>query len=265
MWVELFENNPTMKQFDPETYLRGMNHLLTALFYAGDADRHQAQLKNLERFILQSAENFDTNLEVQAFVFLYTARLNKHFLEGTFSKGLFLVPELEAKLAHYDAYLDHHRRLVFWYKTACLYFGSGDNDKCILYLNRIINYKAGNLLSDLQCYARILHLIAHYELGHYYLLEYLVKSVYRFLGKMNDLNVVQKEILGFLRKEIRTSPTSLKGAFIKLHDKLQPYQASPHESRAFLYLDVLSWLECKIKGVTVQEIIRDKYLRRKAE
>ncbi|MAT55898.1 MAG: hypothetical protein CMN32_15605 [Saprospirales bacterium] len=265
MWVALFENNPIMKQFDPETYLRGMNHLLTALFYAGDVERHETELKNLERFILQNAESFDTNLEVQAFVFLYTARLNKYFLEGTFSKGLFLVPELEEKMARYDAHLDHHRRLVFWYKIACLYFGSGNNDNCILYLNKIINYKAGNLLSDLQCYARILHLIAHYELRHYYLLEYLVKSVYRFLGKMNDLNVVQKEILGFLRKEIRTSPTSLKGAFIKLHAKLQQYQNSPQESRAFLYLDILSWLESKIKGVTVQEIIRAKYLERKAE
>ncbi len=260
MWVELFEENPGMKLFDPETYLRGMHHLLTALFYAADAERHETELKNLELFILKHAENFDTNLEVQSFVFLYTARLNKYFLEGTFTKGLFLVPELEKKMNHYDDFLDHHRRLVFWYKIACLYFGSGDNDKAIEYLNKIINYKAGNLVSDLQCYARILHLIAHYELGHYYLLEYLVKSVYRFLGKMDDLNVVQKEILNFLRKEIRTSPTRLKGAFIELRNKLEQYHESPHENRAFLYLDILSWLECKIRGVTVQEIIREKYL-----
>ena len=262
MWVELYDEHPAMKQYDPETYLRGVHHLLTALFYAGDALRHEAGLKSLEKFILQNADNFDTNLEVQSFVFLYTARLNKYFLEGTFSKGLFLVPELEEKIAHYDPFLDHHRRLVFWYKIACLYFGSGDNGKCIEYLNKIINYKAGNLLNDLQCYARILHLIAHFELGHYYLLEYLVKSVYRFLGKMDDLNAVQKAMLKFLRKEIRTSPTSLKGAFIKLKNKLETYQSSSHESRAFLYLDILSWLECKIRNVTVQEIIREKYLER---
>lgn len=265
MWVELFTSHPIMQQYDPETFLRGMHHLLTALFYATDAARHEAELKRFQNFILQNADSFDTNLEVQSFVFLYTARLNKYFLEGTFSKGLFLVPELEQKMMNYDSYLDHHRRLIFWYKIACLYFGSGDNEKCIDYLNKIINYKAGNLFTDLQCYARILHLIAHFELGHYYLLEYLVKSVYRFLGKMEELNPVQLEILRFLRKEIRTNPTQLKGAFKSLQKKLGQYQSKPHESKAFLYLDIISWLECKMAGVTVQEIIREKYLQRTAQ
>lgn len=263
MWVSLYDANPSMKLIAPETYLQGMHHLLTALFYASDAQRHEVELKNLENFIIQNAENFDTNLEIQSFVFLYTARLNKYFLEGTFDKGLYLVAELEEKMARYHAYLDPHRRLVFWYKIACLYFGSGNNDRCLVYLNKIINYKAGSLSSDLQCYARILHLIAHYELGHFYLLEYLVKSVYRFLSKMDDLNLVQKEILRFLKNEIRTSPTSLKSAFINLRNRLEECKASARESRAFLYLDIMSWLECKIKGVTVQEIIREKYLKQK--
>ena len=51
------------------------------------------------------------------------------------------------------------------------------------------------LRTDLQCYARLLHLIAHYELGNYDLLEYLFKSVYRFMAKMENLSVVEEEIL----------------------------------------------------------------------
>ena len=48
-----------------------------------------------------------------------------------------------------------HRVLVFYYKIACLYFGSGNNEKAIDYLNRIINQKA-DLRNDLQCYSRLL-------------------------------------------------------------------------------------------------------------
>ena len=36
----------------------------------------------------------------------------------------------------YGPFLDKHRVLVFYYKIACLYFGSGDNEKAIDYLNR---------------------------------------------------------------------------------------------------------------------------------
>ena len=33
--------------------------------------------------------------------------------------------------------------------------------------------------------------------------------------------------------------------------------------RAFAYLDIISWLESKIYGLNVQDIIRAKYLERK--
>lgn len=258
-WVDLFEGHPVMQAYDPELYLRGIHHLLNALFYAADGRRHGMVLRKLERFLLREAETFDTNLEVQAFVFLYTAKLNKHFMEGTFTEGLYLVPELEEKLSIYADYLDHHRLLTFWYKMACLYFGAADYGRALDYLNAIINYKAGNLFTDLQCYARILHLIVHYELGHFNLLEYLVKSVYRFLGKMQDLNAVQREILQFLKTEIRTPPHELRKAFEQLRTHLQALKAHPYEARAFLYLDIESWLESKIRRVPVQAVIRERY------
>jgi hypothetical protein len=146
---------------------------------------------------------------------------------------------------------------------ASMYFSSGDNSRAIDYLNDIINYKAGNLREDIQCYARILHLIAHYELGHYNLLDYLVKSVYRFLAKMKELNIVQSEILRFLKRELYSDPQRLRNAFIKLKDKLAPYETHPFERRSFLYLDIISWLESKIDGIPVQTVIQKKFEERK--
>ncbi len=96
-------------------------------------------------------------------------------------------------------YLDRHRILVFYYKISSLYFGSGDYDNTITYLNKIINWKV-DLRTDLQCYARLLHLIAHYEIGNFDILEYLIKSVYRFMAKMENLSIVEEEIFKFLRK-----------------------------------------------------------------
>ena len=57
-----------------------------------------------------------------------------------FEEGLQLVPQIEEKLASYALHLDRHRALVFYYKIASLYFGSGRFGTAIDYLNKIINW-----------------------------------------------------------------------------------------------------------------------------
>ncbi len=112
---------------------------------------------------------------------------------GTFSEGLKLIPYIEEQLAKYELFIDTHRVLVFNYKIATLYFGSGDYATCVDYLQRIINDHV-DLRYDLQCYARLLHLMAHFELGNFDIIESLIKSVFRFMSKMENLTVVEEEM-----------------------------------------------------------------------
>jgi len=183
-------------------------------------------------------------------------------MEGTFTKGLSLVPLIEEKIEEYKLHIDTHRVLIFYYKIACLYFGSGDNEKAVEYLNLIINRKP-DLRTDIHCYARLLHLIAHYELGNYQLVEYLIKSVYRFMAKMKNLNVVEEEIFLFLRRSFSLSPEEIFAAFKSLKEKLEKLQGNPVATRSFMYLDIIGWLESKIEDVPVQQIIRSRYLSSK--
>jgi hypothetical protein len=92
------------------------------------------------------------------------------------------------------------------------------------------------------------------------LLDYQIKSVYRFLRNMGDLHGVQREILNFLRQLPFADDRSLLRAFRILHGKLVKLSRLPYEKRPFLYLDIISWLECKIEKRPVQEVIRSKFL-----
>jgi hypothetical protein len=164
------------------------------------------------------------------------------------------------RLEEYNLFLDQHRTLIFYYKIASLYFGAGDFDNAIDYLNKIINWKV-NLRNDLQCYARLLHLIAHYELGNFQLLEYLIKTVYRFMAKMQNLSLVEEEVFRFLRKSFYLSARKLKPEFEKLLNTIRQFETSKFETRAFAYLDIISWLESKLNDKQTYEIIHEKYLR----
>ena len=124
----------------------------------------------------------------------------------------------------------------------------------------------GTLRQDIQAFTRILHLVAHYEMGHYDLLEYLVKSVYRFLAKIEDENQIIKEMLRFLRKALFKDPKDLVEDFKKLRSRLMTLAEDPNERRSFLYFDIISWLDSKIEDKTVGEVIRRKFLEsQKAE
>ena len=262
-WVQLFTDFPEAKKDDPFLYVKAMHNLLNALFITGNHKKMSRELANFEEFY-KTAGNFNQNLEIQTFVYLYTAKINIHFLEGNFTQGLLLVSKIDEKLKEYAQYIDKHRVLVFYYKIASMYFGSGNNDEAIVYLNKIINLKVGQLRTDIQCFARLLHLIAHFELGNMELVEYLIKSVYRFLAKMENLDAVLSEIFSFLRKSLLSKPKNLKILFMDLRENLQKTEADEYNRRSYQYLDILSWLQSKIENEPVQNIVRRKFLEKES-
>jgi hypothetical protein len=261
-WVDLFEEEPFMIAIESAHYIKGMHNLMGAHFNLGNYQKLNDALYQFEKFCSSKIVQQNQNNLIQCFIYYTISLLNKHFISGNFSEGLLLVEGIEEKLTEYELYLDRHRILVIYYKIACMYFGGGNYETTIDYLNKIINWKV-DLRNDLQCYARLLHLIAHYELGNLQLLEYLAKSVYRFMAKMQNLSVVEEEMFKFLRKALSLPPNKLKPEFEKLLHKLKQFENRRFETRAFMYLDVISWLESKINNVPVQEVLQQKYLGRK--
>jgi hypothetical protein len=257
-WVDLFHEQKDQIQLNPVFYLKGNHYLLESLFYVKYASQFKQTLERLEQVV--GSKEFPKNDNIASLVFLYinANKLNLHFLEGTFKKGLYLVKIVEYGINKHKDRIDAHHIMVLYYKIACLYFGIGDNKTCIQYLKKIINNKNLKMREDLMCFARVLSLVAHYEAGMDYHLEIQLKSTYKFLLKMNDLHAVQKEMIKFLRNLGHIYPHELKNEFRKLHTELKKYEDHPYEKRAFLYLDIISWLESHLENRPVAEIIRDK-------
>ncbi|MNL42518.1 hypothetical protein D3C87_1649780 [compost metagenome] len=80
------------------------------------------------------------------------------------------------------------------------------------------------------------------------------------MAKMQNLSTVEVEIFSFLKQSFKLTPRKLKPQFENLLQKLKPLEKNNLENRAFMYLDVISWLESKIEGIPVQQVIREKYL-----
>lgn len=261
-WIRLFKMYPQMKQSLPMLHLKGFHYILKVLFYSDDYHRFIQSLKSFEHAV-ETIKRPDINTRIQSFVYLYTHRLNRHFIEGSFSEGIEqLLPELTLALNKYGAYLDAHQLMVFDYKIACLYFGSGYFVSAIDHLERIINRYEEGLREDMQAFARLLHLLACYEAERFDKLEKQIKIVYKFFLQLSQHGKVQYTILKFLKELSSIYPDQLKGRFIKLKDELIEHFEDRYEKRSLLYLDIISWLESKIENKAVKDIIHMKFLKK---
>jgi tetratricopeptide (TPR) repeat protein len=260
-WFDLFESNKEMIEIETGHYIKSMHILLNAHFDLRNFKKFDIILAHFEKFALSELPNKHDIFRVNSFVYINSAKLNNHLMQGTFKEGLQHVPALVKELKVLEIYLDQHRILVFNYKIATLYFGAGDYATSIDYLRRIINDHI-DLRGDLQCYARLLHMIAHYELGNIELIESsLIKSVYRFMAKMENLTVIEEEMFAFLRGSFKDPSRKVTQALQEFLAKVKKYEKSRFETRAFAYLDVISWLESKVEHKTMSEIIYAKYLK----
>jgi tetratricopeptide (TPR) repeat protein len=259
-WVDLFDDEPLMIRVETGHYIKGLHNLLNAHFDLRNHKGYDATLIKLKSFAATNRVQEHDNFRVQAFIYISLAKINGHFMKGTFSEGLKEVPQLLKEVEQNHLFIDKHRIMVLDYKIASLYFGSGDFATAIDYLQKIIQEPV-DLRTDLHSYARLMHLMAHYELGNDSIIESLAKSVFRFLSRMNSLTVVEEEIFRFLRQSFKVSPRQLKPELEKLLQKIKHLEKDRFQTRSFAYIDIISWVESKVYNKPMSEIIHQKYLQ----
>jgi hypothetical protein len=260
-WVDLFDAEPILKSVETGHYIKGVHALLNAHFDLRNFKLFDATLEDFIKFeSSDTAQKYD-NFRTHTSLYITTAKINGYLMKGSFREGVMMIPEIESKLKEYSLYVDSHRIVVFNYKIASLYFGNGDYERAIDYLHEIINSPI-DLRMDLHSYARLMHLICHYELGNFDILDSLVKAAHRFMLRMKNLTVVEEKIFRFLKKNY-ISPQDIREGLKILLEDIRHLEKNRHETRAFAYLDVISWVESKVNNKTMQDVIRSKYLNSK--
>ena len=261
-WVALFENHPEYIIPKIETYIRAINNLLVSESKLHKYDEFKITIQKLEAINKSSDLRMTENIRLLLFKYSATHRINRYFMVGEFDNGVQIIPEIADSLEEFKNLLDTHYIIIFYYKFACMYFGAADYQKVVFWLNKIINMKDVDLRSDIHSFARILNLISHYELGNIDLIDYYIRSTYRFLIKKNDLHLFQKIIMKFLRKLSSITQDQLTDAFKELREQLLPLNEKFYERRPFIYFDIISWLESRIENRPIQDIIQEKVQRK---
>ena len=257
-WVDLFSETDQIKDH-LDIYLKGLNQLMIAQYKLMRYPEFVSNHRRMKSLPNMEGVELDANLQLKLQKYTYSHLFNKYFMMGDFDIGVMLMEKIKPGLEEFIPQLDKHSRLIMYYKIACLYFGNSNFNEATKWLHRIINSDSDDIREDVLSFARIVNLVSHFELGHTEVIPYYLRSTYRFLSKNDDLQQFQKYILRFLKRlESNMTDKDLVGEFETLRGQLLELVDSPFEKRAFIYFDIISWLESKIQGRTVAEIIKEK-------
>ena len=252
-WLYLFKEYPEMKDIDKTHYLRAFHNVLTALFSANKSEKFLLYFDKLVEIESNEHLHWLANEIAMFQLFKMIHSINKIFLCVEYE-------EVGEDLEKYQVVLEKNlydwdisRMVVFYYKLACVHFGRTDYEKTLYWLNKIINEHLTDTKEDIQCYARILNLITHYELGNQLHISYQIISTFRFLLKMKQLGTVQRAIFNFLRRSVKFDRNKMDEEFKRLKEQLEEIMQNVYERKSFLYLDLLSWLDSRINHISMVE------------
>ncbi len=254
--VEWTEVNPHQKMHN---YLSlYIPALTTFIRICGELRKYDEVIDTLKK--LRAIPARSILLRLRIFIFSFPNELAMYIEKGEFEHGLARANEDLPMFESLSVKVEKVYRLITWFNIAYLHFGCRKYSDASRWLNRILNETEADFREDLQCFARIFSLVVHFELGNQDLLEYIVKSTYRFLLKRNKLYKVETAVLDFIRKRVPkiSSEKELLASFKDLKAELTRITSDPFEKKAMEYFDVISWLESKIEKKSFAEIMKRK-------
>lgn len=178
---------------------------------------------------------------------------------GRFEKALSMVPACEKLLSGSHFPRTGREDLTLYFNIGVAYLSSGDYGKSLHWINRLLNTGTPSEGIDVYGFAMLLRLVLHYEMQHFDVLPYLIKSTIRFLSVRRRLMRFEETVIAYLKKlPLAGRQEEILRSFSDLKNALEQLSSDPQERQAFGYFDLLSWLDSKLSGRTFTEVIRNK-------
>jgi tetratricopeptide (TPR) repeat protein len=165
---------------------------------------------------------------------------------GKIKEGLTSLPGIIEGISNYKGKITKHDEAYCMFLIADIYFRNKKFDEALIWLNKL-NDEAG-VPDDILINAKIFLLVVHFELGNNRLLEYLIRSTYRFLKSKKNPDEAEKAVINFLKK----IPSILNTKELFAHfqgtiNELERIKSKNPELNLFKRFDFIEYLNSKLE------------------
>lgn len=255
--VKIIESNSALQREDISVYISALSNYITSFGLLGKEDLVEANLHKMSKL---KPVNLTDKLTI--YKHLLGTKLRWLINRGDFEEGLKLLEQhfLERQNFKRNAF----ERGAFYFQYFYIYFGIGDYDKALEYLNEWLNLPRSIERQDLQSLARVLNLIIHFEMDNSILLDNLLRSTYRFLKQRNRMYKLERAVLDFIRDANKTMSNKERvAAFVALKERFETFAKDDTEKILLQYFNFTAWAESKANNESFAEAVKRQNKERK--
>lgn len=254
------ESSPFEMKERPLVYLFNLFNLGIAASRFSKDEAVRQVISKIKSFPASLGSRCTEEIEIKAFERSRNLELYLQLTRFEYGKIPELIGEISLAMERWNGKMEKELEIIFCYHFSLYYFTMHRYDEALRWINRIIHGADSNTRWDIVCGARVFSLIIHYELNNTDLLEYLVRSTYRYLYKKRKLYRLEAAILHFIRRRMAriSSDREMPAAAGDLLKELQKIIKDPFERQSLEFFDFVSWLESKISGRPFAVVVREK-------
>lgn len=250
------ENNPQIISEMPNYYIIAHGYLVrycTIKKQYNDGFKVIDKLKSLSLNEMFKA----TDLQISIFTQSYITEMILYAYIGQHEKATNIIPNVIKGLDKYETKINNEELVRIYHTISMVYFGVGEYNKALHWLNKIINTNYEDLRQDTIRISKLINLIIHFELGNDDLLSYIYKSSVRFFNQQEKQYKFEAVFLDYFKKiALSKRDSKQKETYIKFKEELQKVFKDKYEKNALEFFNFYAWLDSKIHNISFAEAIQ---------
>ncbi len=255
----LFEEHPHFIRENFIQYIKVQNNLLHNFMELKDWHHFEKTLRNVRETADRFAPSITSTEQAIIFETSYVQELAHYYRTYRFDAALALIPRVEEMLSQYDSVIVIEFRIEMLFLIAKIYFYTGDPNRALDWINRIVLDEKPYAADSVICFSRLLNLLIHFDLGHYELLRYEIKSTRRFLQKKKRLFQVEELLLRNLNRLLQAREPGKRWEILtQFREQLEVTLQQRFEGNAQHYLNLRHWLEATMEGRPISQVILEQ-------
>ena len=242
--VAHMERDPELLKVSLINYTTAINNLV---FVSHQLGKYEESLDLIDKLSAIQTDNNYLQFRIKEKVIVN--KLAYYLFTQKHKEGVAYIEKIEKELLEKEALFNNSFFIASLDSFTMLYFMVGEYSKSLKYVNLILGYK--NIMrSDIQCFAKVLNLMIHYELKNYDHLEYILKSTENFLTKNNSFGSYHKLLVQFFKTILQeTNSQEIKKKFKELSKALAVIEKTDAEKIMFKLFNFREWADRKEKSL----------------
>lgn len=254
--IAMHQEFPLLQKYAPLTYVTSLNNFVQATIDAKQWHELPFLVQQVEQH-LEKDKTDDRALYLSCIK--YVAILSAHIGQGQFEEALQYAKEIEQFVEQNEQsntrYVKPH---ILLHHLVHVYIVNGLWDEALVHIEALETIQQVVIYQNT---TKLLKLIVLFEKDEVLLLPYAIRSLYRGLLKKKNLFEFERIILNLLKSSGNAvSKEDLKSIFEKYLGKLKTFMAtaSKGDLELLVHFDYLAWMESKVLGKPLIEVLKKR-------